>query len=133
MNGDEIAIPIIFVIFSALVLIVWTITRHRERMSVIARGLSSEEIRALFVRDARLTNPMGSLKWGIIFIFGGLAVLIGNFLHDQYHVDDSVIMGMICIFSGIALILFYGLANRKNAQSPWQDPTVSGGSQKTGL
>ena len=128
MSGDEVAIPVVFFIFSALVGIIAITTRHRERMAVIARGLSSEEIKALYFRNPYRMNPMGSLKWGIVLMFGGLAVLLGNFLHDVYHVDDSIIIGMICIFAGVALILFYGIASRKRENDPWQAPAVPPGS-----
>ena len=116
MHSDEvIAIPIIFFLVTAIVSIVYITTRHRERMAMVAKGLGSEEIKAMYARNGT-HSPLGSLKWGILFVLGGIAIMVGNFLHSMYYVDEGVIVGMVCLFVGIGLVWFYGIAAKKIPQ-----------------
>jgi hypothetical protein len=116
MYGDFIAIPVLFIIFGSIVMIIHIATRHKERMTMIMKGLTLDEIKAYQTKYPMQGDSLSSLKWGILFVFTGLAVLIGNFLHEKFYVDDAVIVGMVCIFAGIALLLFYGIAWKKSQQ-----------------
>jgi hypothetical protein len=89
MNGGEVAVPIVFFALIASVILVAIFSRHRERLTMIEKGLSSEEIKAMYSRGTTRHDPLSSLKWGILFVLGGLAVLIGNFLHVQYDVEED--------------------------------------------
>ncbi len=113
--GQEIMIPIVLFIATAAVLIAHISARHRERMAVIEKGMASDDIKALYAREVRRT-PFSSLKWGILFLMTGLAVLIGNYLHAVYYVEEGVIIGLVCLFVGIGLVLFYVVAGKKLAQ-----------------
>ena len=115
MHGEEVLVPLMFLMAAAIVFILYLTTRHRERMSMIEKGLGSEEIKALYSRDRR-HNPLNSLKWGILFVLGGVAVMLGNFLHDTYYVNGGVIVGMVCLFVGIGLVAFYSIASKKLGQ-----------------
>ncbi len=108
-----ILIPIVFLLATAAVLVVWTTTRHRERMAMVEKGLSTDEIKAMYSRSVQ-HDPLSSLKWGILFVFGGLAVLLGNLLHEYYHIEEGgVIIAMVGIFVGAGLLLFYSIASKK--------------------
>ncbi len=115
MNETELIVPVVLFIAIAGVVITYISSRHRERMSMIDKGMSSDDIKALYAREVR-RSPLGSLKWGILLVMAGLAILVGNFLHDRYFVDEGVIAGMICLFVGIGLVIFYGLAAKKMSQ-----------------
>jgi len=108
------AIALIF-FFTSLVLIIggMILTRHKERMTIIDKGLETEEIKALYMRGAWKTSPLNSLKWGILFIAVGLAILVGMWLHEVYMVKDGVIAGLVALFGGAALVVFYAIASRK--------------------
>ena len=121
MRPEEVLIPITMFITFGAVLIIWMITRHRERISMIDKGLSSEEIKALSYRDPNRRvrhDPFLSLKWGILFVLAGPAILIGTYLHTQYNTDESVMFGLISLFVGIGLIIFYLIAAKKINQPP---------------
>jgi hypothetical protein len=112
MNGPEILIPLVFLVVVALVIISFFTTRNRERMAMIEKGLSSDEIKAMYTRDLR-RDPLSSLKWGILFVLAGGALMLGVYLHEQYRVDEGIIVGMVCLFVGIGLVIFYGFASRR--------------------
>ncbi len=113
MHGEEVVVPIIF--FVSLVAI-WggaILTRHKERMTIIDKGLNPADLKALYERRWRAADPLLSLKWGIIFVCVGLAVLIGIWLHEQYFISDGVIPGLMAVLGGAGLVLFYFIASRK--------------------
>jgi hypothetical protein len=116
MQGPEVLIPIIFLAGIAGVLITYITSRHKERMTMIERGMASEEIKALYSRDTSRRDPISSLKWGILFLFIGLAILLGNYLRAQFHVEEGVYFGLICLMAGIGLLLFYVIASKKTQQ-----------------
>lgn len=115
MNGAEVLIPLISVISIAVVLITYFMARHKERITMIEKGLSSEEIKALYAREVR-RDPLGSLKWGILSVLAGIAIMLGNYLHDYYAVDEGVVVGMVILFVGIGLVAFYTIASKKTSQ-----------------
>ena len=112
MNGAEIFIPLVLFISTAIVIISYFTTRNRERMAMIEKGLSSDEIKAMFTREVR-RDPLNSLKWGILFVLAGVALMLGAYLHETYNVDRHVIVGMIALFVGIGLVLFYSIASKR--------------------
>ncbi|MFI5252572.1 MAG: DUF6249 domain-containing protein [Bacteroidota bacterium] len=116
MHEEGILIPLFAITFSAFVFGIYLLARHKERMSMVNKGLTSDEIKAYYTKSVGPRDPLISLKWGILFIFGGLAVLLGQFLHEKYGIDDTVILGMVCLFAGLALVIFYGIAAKKVQQ-----------------
>ncbi len=113
MNGPEILVPLVFLVGCASVFIAFITSRHRERMTMIEKGLSSDEIKALFTREIK-RDPFSALKWGLLLVFVGLAAAIGNFLHEVYNLRDGVIIGLVCLFAGIALLIYYAIASKRN-------------------
>jgi nitrate/nitrite transporter NarK len=113
----EVLIPLFAITAIAFVAIIHTIVRHRERINIIEKGLSNEDIKALYSRQFAKSDPLASLKWGMLFTFGGLAVLVGNFLHEQYRMEEGATLGLVALFVGIALVIFYGIAG-KNPKPP---------------
>jgi hypothetical protein len=89
------------------------IGRHRERMGMIEKGMKAEDIKAMFGGSFREPHPITSLKWGIVLVAVGFAVLLGMFLHSAYNMEGGIFPGLIAIFGGAGLVLFYFIANRK--------------------
>lgn len=108
-------IAIVSIVFLSITLVIGTflLTRHRERTMIIEKGMSPDEIRALVSSGGFRTHPLSSLKWGIVFISVGLAALLGVWLESMYHNDGGFIPGLIALFGGAGLVLFYVIASRK--------------------
>jgi hypothetical protein len=105
--------------FFTTVVLVWggiVITRHRERMTAMEKGLKPEDVRALFEGHGMSSNPLASLKWGIVFAAVGIAVLLSLWLHEAFMVAEGVYPGLIALFGGLGLILFYALAKKRHVQ-----------------
>ena len=112
MQGEEVLIPIVFFVFMGVVILAIIRSRHQTRMAMIEKGLTSDAMRAVFAKDIS-RDPLMSLKWGILFVFGGLAILLGNLLHYRFNVEEGVIIGLVCLFAGFGLLLFYSIAAKK--------------------
>jgi hypothetical protein len=107
-------IAIVF-FFTTIMLIAGSavIGRHRERMGMIEKGMKAEDIKALFVRNFREPHPLTSLKWGIVIVAVGLAVLLGMFLRSAYNMEGGIFPGLIAVFGGAGLVLYYFVAKGK--------------------
>ncbi|MBI4535405.1 MAG: hypothetical protein HY708_03945 [Ignavibacteriae bacterium] len=116
MSGPEILIPLTFFLSLGGIAGVHILTRHKERMSMIEKGLKSEDIKSLYERSNMRVNPLSSLKWGVVFVGIGLAVLIGMWLRQSFYFDEGIFPGLIALFGGLGLIVFYSIARNKASQ-----------------
>jgi hypothetical protein len=116
MNGPEMMIPLIFIIASAATFISLFSGRHKERMAMIEKGLTSDEIRAMYTRDVKNYHPLASLKWGLVLTLSGVALTIGQYLHQAYSIEDGVVVGLVCLFAGVGLVAFYLIASRRKQE-----------------
>ena len=111
--GNEIFVPIVFFLTVAGIWGFIVLTRHKERMTMIEKGLKPEDMKALYERGTLRINPLSSLKWGMIFAFVGVAALIGMYLRTAYYVEEGIYPALMCLFGGLGLLAFYMLANKK--------------------
>lgn len=112
MSNEEVIIPVTFFLVIAAVFIVAIVTRHRERIMMMDKGLSGEEMKSMYLKDVR-RDPLASLKWGIVIMMAGFSAFIGILLHQYYFVEEGIIFGMLSLFVGIGLIIFYLIASKK--------------------
>jgi Domain of unknown function (DUF6249) len=114
MSPVETIIPVFLFLVVGATITVALLTRHRERVTMLDKGLSPQDIKSLYERStSRPPNIYGSLKWGIVAIAIGLAILLGMWLQEQFHVDEGVFFGLIALFGGIGLVTFYLLASKR--------------------
>lgn len=113
MNPDFL-IPIFLFGGTAVVLWKFVDARHRERMSIIEKGLVKEDLKYLYTRGVWKSNPYSSLKWGMLAGFIGIGVLISAFLSPYFWSHgDQITVGMIFLFGGLGLVTFYLIARKK--------------------
>ncbi len=113
MHENEILIPIIFFLVVGAVWGAFILTRHRERVSMIEKGLKAEDIKSLYERQTFKASPLFSLKWGMVLICVGIAIMLGIWLRENYIFNDGIIPGLIATFGGVGLVLFYLIASKK--------------------
>ena len=84
-------------------------TRNRERLALIEKNADP----ALFKTEPTNIFKKFSIKIGMLFIGGGLGVLVGNILAVSTRLEEPVAyLSMIFMFAGAGLILSYFVARR---------------------
>ena len=117
-SAFEAMIPIIAIIFTfgiPGVIIFWAIqSKHRERMKLIEKGLTPEEVRDYF-RDAekKPKNPYSTLKWGILLLFLGVGFFLANILEYTLEVGEDFMPALLLFFGGAAFIVYYLIIRSK--------------------
>jgi uncharacterized membrane protein YfcA len=87
---------------------VFLMTRHRERMTMLDRGLTDNPFRK------PQQNSLAALKYGMLLVGVGIGYLVAWVLYDYCGMSDTVsITSMICIFGGSSLILNYVIVKSK--------------------
>lgn len=98
------AIAAIFVILYVILM-----TRFKERMSLMERGLSPKDF------SNRNAVQSATLRFGLLLIGAAIGIMTGNFVATHFDVPpEGAFIAMIFLFGGIGLIVSYLIENRKN-------------------
>jgi preprotein translocase subunit YajC len=93
------AIGAIFGIFYVIVL-----TRHRERMALMDKGLTPKE----FNNHVRVISA--TLRFGLLMVGVAIGILLGNTVAQHWDVPrEGAFIAMMLFFGGISLIISYRL------------------------
>jgi hypothetical protein len=98
--------------FGVLAYIVKIISDNRIRRRLIESGQLDEKIKYLYFRESKsLSEPFNSVRWGLVLIALGLAVLIGQ-LFPPGDKEQMTVSAMF-IMAGLAFLVYYFLAKRE--------------------
>ncbi|MFZ4619296.1 MAG: DUF6249 domain-containing protein [Bacteroidota bacterium] len=114
----EVVVPIFLFGGTAAVLWKYFDGRHKERMTIIEKGLVSEELKYLYRGLSFKVNPLTSLKFGLLALFIGAGILISAFLSQLFfgH-EEQITAGIIFVSGGLGLITFYAIANKRSKET----------------
>jgi Domain of unknown function (DUF6249) len=130
----EVMIPIIAIIFTfgiPGIIIFWAIqSKHRERMKLIERGLTPEEVKEYFkVSDKRPRNPYATLKWGILALSLGIGFFLANILEYTLEIGEDFMPALLLFFGGAGFIVYYMIVRTK--QNGNSEKSVAAAPDKT--
>lgn len=108
---QQVLIPmvVIGIPFLGLVYIIRIYTNYILKKNMIEKGFVNEEAQALF-REQKTSSSLGSLKWGILMITVGIALVVSDFLPFSY--DSTAKYGIIAAFVGIGFLVYYQIAKK---------------------
>ncbi|MBI2430020.1 MAG: hypothetical protein HYV29_14730 [Ignavibacteriales bacterium] len=115
--NEEILIPIFF--FGATAAILWKFfdARHKERMTILEKGLVSEDLKHLYSGFTWKANPFTALKYGMLAAFIGAGILVSAFVSRLvWENQEMITTGIIFLAGGSGLISFYKIAQKKMDQ-----------------
>jgi hypothetical protein len=118
-------LPLI-VFFGVIAYVVKILLDHSTRKKLIDKGMVDENVKYLYT-DRPTSQTLSALKWGMVAIGIGIAIFIGQMV--QYDLREEVTIGCMFIFGGLALVIYYPIANKmlerhKRENSDFKPPDV---------
>lgn len=107
MGSEVIVVPIIFFSVGA-VLIAYFYLRFRERSTIIERGLSTEQMLALYNKKR---DPLLMLKIGVVVFFFGLGLGGGLLIQEMTGVEEWVPF-LIFTMTGLGFIVAFFVSKK---------------------
>jgi ABC-type branched-subunit amino acid transport system permease subunit len=100
------------IFFGVTAYIVRIILDHRIRRRLIDSGQIDEKIKYLYFKEQKpVAQPLSSVRWGLVLIALGLAVIIG--LQYPENLREEMTLSMMFLLAGIAFLVYYFLARRE--------------------
>lgn len=100
------SIPITFLV--AVAFITRVISNNRVRRQLITSGASAELAEKVFTTP--IDNVDSNLKWGLVLVLVGVS--LGILQLTGMREDDPFAWGLVVIFGGAGLLVFYWLKSR---------------------
>jgi hypothetical protein len=92
------------------ILYVYLMTRHRERMTILEKGVPTSPFNS--IRHSKFLT----LKYGMLLVGVAVGILMGHVATYQWGVSKSTaFLAMIFLFGGLSLVLNY-MIFRKNRE-----------------
>jgi hypothetical protein len=103
-----IMIPIVALVGTFVMIVYLRKYENTERMAMIEKGVDP----ALFAKKQRGTNS-GPLRASLLFIGGGLGLLVAYFLDRAFYMEEVAYFSMLFIFGGLGLGAAYLVEEKK--------------------
>ena len=115
MSEGIVGIFIVLIIFSSAAYVIKVISDNRIRRRLIDAGQVDEKVQYLYLKSEKgEADPLNSIKWGMVLVAIGLALLIGQIL--PYDITEAMTIGMMFLFAGIALLIYYFIQRGKSKE-----------------
>ena len=110
MQTETLGVLIPFAFFALVFasLYVHLTTRNKERLALIEKGADPELFKAKPVKD----SGYGNFKFGLFLIGIALGIVTGYFLSDAGMQESPAYFSMIFLFGGIALVISFFLQKK---------------------
>lgn len=111
-NVREVLMPIaIFSGFGASVyFFTKAITDYILKKKMIDKGYVNDDTQAIFKRHAD-ENKFGALKWGLIILFGGLALMLLEYIPTSP--ESPLPYGLLAFSISLGFLIYYYIVNKK--------------------
>lgn len=86
-----------------------TLTDYILKKKMIEKGYVNDDTQAIF-RNTNVPNRYGSLKWGLIALFGGLSLILIDYLDLEPGSPSP--FGIIAISLSIAFLVYFYVVKR---------------------
>ncbi|MBU1320669.1 MAG: hypothetical protein KKG33_02985 [candidate division Zixibacteria bacterium] len=95
------------IVFFTIGFVVKIILDYSMRKKLIEKGLVDKNVKYLFSDGGPAKS---SLKWGMVLIGIGVAIIIGRIV--PYRWSDEITVSGIFILAGLAMVIYYAIAPR---------------------
>lgn len=116
MNGylRDILMPI-SVIGSLGFAVYWftkTMTDYILKKKMIDKGFVNDTTQAIFKNQVSVDDKYTSLKWGLIVLAAGLALVVLEYIETRP--DSPLPYGLFAVFVSIGFLVYYFMVQKKN-------------------
>jgi hypothetical protein len=101
-------LPLI-VFFGVVAYVIKIVLDNSIRKKLIDKGMVDENVKYLYL-DKPKSQTLSALKWGMVAIAIGIAIFIGQMVETEMQAEVTI--GCMFIFGGLALVIYYPIANR---------------------
>jgi len=96
----------VFIVFGSIVFVIKTLSDNHLRKKVLEKGMVDENIKSLFAKEpGQFFTGINAIKWGMVLIGVGFAVIVGRFFPYQYQ--EEATWGLAMVMAGLAFIIYY--------------------------
>lgn len=88
-----------------------TMTDYILKKKMIDKGYVNEDTQAIFKQHAS-DNKYSSLKWGLIALFGGLSLIIMEFVNVRP--ESPMPYGLFAVFVSIGFLVYYFMVKKES-------------------
>jgi hypothetical protein len=110
-EAAELIIPMLAIILSFSIPILYIVFRHAERYELINRGVDIiEYTRALREGNDPRRGLFNTLRIGLLAIFIGVGIAVGEIISSPIYTNsanDSIMFSSILISGGVGLLIYY--------------------------
>lgn len=96
-----------------VVLFTRTLTDYYLKKRMVQNGLDKEEIKALLKEKDQ--SKFAALKWGLIVFFGGLGLVVIEYI--PYDDNSPLPFGILSIFLSLGFLIYYFMVKNENLSS----------------
>ncbi|MGC1241150.1 MAG: DUF6249 domain-containing protein [Chryseosolibacter sp.] len=114
MDSDlrDVLLPltILGTIGTAIVMFTRTISDYILKKKMIEKGYVNADTQAIFKRNTE-ENRYSSLKWGLIILFGGLSLIIMEYI--DYENTSPLPYGLFAVFVSLGFLIYYFMVKKE--------------------
>jgi len=91
------------------------ITDYLLKRKMIEKGYVNEEGKALFKEEDVKANKFAALKWGLIAFFGGLSLVLIEFI--PFGPESPLPYGLVILFVAGGFLVYYNIVKKENEKN----------------
>jgi hypothetical protein len=111
-NAFEVLMPISIIgsMGSSVYFFTKVITEYSLRKKMIEKGYVNEESQSIFRKQEAIENRHAPLKWGLLFLTGGISLIIMEYLDVQPN--SPMPYGLFAASVSLGFLIYYGIVRK---------------------
>jgi hypothetical protein len=97
-------------VLATIAIIIKLALDHRMRQNLVDKGMVDENVKYLYKANGE-ARALPSLKWALVLIGIGLAVVVGQIV--PHHMTEEITVACMFLFAGLGLLAYYAVASKK--------------------
>jgi hypothetical protein len=95
---------------TALYFFTKVLTDYILKKKMIEKGFVNDDTQAIFKSHSGADNRFGSLKWGLLAFFGGIALILMDYL--EVRSDSPMPYGILAVALSIGFLTYYFIVKK---------------------